>query len=104
MTAAKLKELEAKATPGKWSAAQGHVTALETEDRCHMDINCHSGNRDDAKHNARLIAYLRNHCSDFIRLIEAASAVKRYPLLRSHIGSQLDDALEEALAAFKEKS
>jgi hypothetical protein len=102
MTAAKLKELEARATPGKWSAAQGHVTAPETEDCCHMDINCHSGNRDDAKHNARLIAYLRNHCKDFIRLMDAAENLINSPDEDSD--SKYYFELQSALAAFKEKS
>ena len=79
MTAAKLKEL---------------VDAMEREKYDTQEW-----------HNARFMlqSYLTGHAQDFIRLMEAASAVKRYPLLRSHIGSQLDDALEEALAAFKEK-
>lgn len=100
MTAAKLIELEAKATEGPWyesnSDQAGLVHAVEDD----FDTWVMTGR----KNNRELIAYLRNHCKDFIRLMEAAEAVKRYPLLRSHIGSQLDDVLEEALAAFKEKS
>jgi hypothetical protein len=103
MTAAKLIELEARAIPGKWSAAQGHVTAPETEDRCHMDINCHSGNRDDAKHNARLIAYLRNHAQDFIRLMEAAENGYNGWLNGGDVAGPMY-RLRDALAALKEKA
>ena len=71
----KLAKLLAEASPRPWSAAQGHIHSVETEDRLAININCHWGNRDDAKHNARLIAALANSADALVELVRAARAV-----------------------------
>lgn len=77
MTAAELRELEAKA-----------------------GLNQHEGllSYQVSGDEARLYAYLRNHCQDFIKLMETAE--------RHCVKRMLDDdhELRQALAAFKEKS
>ena len=101
MTAAKLRELEAKATEGTWYVDEckqpdGH--ALACLGNVFIDTNAPKVNGTrykEPKDDAELIAYLRNHAQDFIKLIEAAELQNRQwhsPLV------------SEALAAFKDKS
>ena len=55
---------------------------------------------DEAKANGKLIAFLRNHAQDFIKLVQAAEAANK-----SHpFDGAWRKPLSEALAAFKEKS
>ncbi len=43
-------------TPGPWTVRGNSIVADETDDRLEMRVRIHSGNRDDIKANARLIA------------------------------------------------
>jgi hypothetical protein len=116
MTAAKLKELEAKAGKDKWRV----LCDLDGEPRgiqfgLDGGVFMHSAMPNSAG-KVELIAYLRNHCSDFIRLMEAAEKQLSNCACRGQgviltsspdyqcasCGQCVD--LREALAAFKEKS
>jgi hypothetical protein len=104
MTAAKLKELEAKATPG-------HIVVVDCRpDRDLLTLTdgisvlCRIENRvsqrpldSEDEANAELIAYLRNHCKDFIRLMEAAELAINSDTTEDRV------LLIKALAAFKEQ-
>jgi hypothetical protein len=89
MTAAKLKELEAKASKGPF---ESHGCYIDGKNMRIYDEGGHDEN------DAALIAYLLNHCKDFIRLMEAAE--------QEHGGSHHEPECPicVALAAFKEKS
>lgn len=80
MTAAKLKELEAKATDGPWC---GRLLIEITEA------------------DSDLCDYLRNHAQDFIKLIEAAENVVAAETDPDGYVAKI--GLREVLAAFKEK-
>jgi|DEB3_MinimDraft_2_1074329.scaffolds.fasta_scaffold05178_7 hypothetical protein len=117
MTAAKLRELEAKATKGPWYCADWteddgpNKTTIEAHSKEVLSAGqssiwpygiqktCVAKTFEGCNPlpDAELIAYLRNHAQDFIKLIEAA---KRHCVKR-----MLDDdhELRQALAAFKEK-
>ena len=87
MTAAKLRELEAKATEGSWRVLDSVNPIGDME----------------------LVCYLRNHTQDFIRLIEAAEHMLKMYDAPDSAGSSLNyyaslQDLRQALAAFKEKS
>ena len=117
MTAAKLRELEAKATEGPWNYTGQHYG--DRGERFHVieangiEVTGEFGgpNKDDCE----LIAYLRNHCSDFIKLMEAAEEVVKVldsddkaivdtVWVSDGMPETLRDRVDEALAAFKEKS
>ena len=106
MTAAKLRELEAKATEAPWKVRQmggecfveGNKVQGRTIAGDYKTEVLSDGDYDEKLGDAELIAYLRNHTQDFIKLIEAAE--------RHCVKRMLDDdhELREALAAFKEQS
>jgi len=118
MTAAKLKELVAKATEGPWVESGGNVKTkahFSKWGKSYLEEGMVSKLVCVQPHDAELIAYLRNHCSDFIRLMEAAEEAAI--ALNMGLGQQeakyeqavtqavkSRDMLTEALAAFKEKS
>ena len=97
MTAQTLRELEAKATEGRWNYTGQHYG--DRGERFHVieangiEVTGEFGGPDED--DCKLIAYLRNHCSDFIKLIEAAEAAYE---------TDGDTRLWEALAPFKDKS
>lgn len=106
MTAQTLRELEAKATEGPWATDFSDAITVKGGDGARVAIvtNLSKFTRRDTNEveaNAELIAYLRNHAKDFIRLMEAAEVM---------CGQKDGDDLEaeakmlEALAAFKEQS
>jgi hypothetical protein len=111
MTGAKLKELEARATEAPWKLIKhsdgqhmwGEVWATERDEDyqvIHEQWN---------SYNAELVAYLRNHAQDFIRLMEAAEATLKMYDAPDSAGSSLNyyaslQELRQSLAAFKEKS
>ncbi len=104
MTAAKLKELEAKATEGTLEIAEKYncVDIRVIEGPYIANFNQSAAiNWQRKEANAKLYAYLRNHAKDFIKLIDAAEVM---------CGQTDGDDLEaeanmlEALAAFKDKS
>jgi hypothetical protein len=110
MTAAKLKELEAKATEGPCvacrieptSAADGFyepyapyvIGGFPRMVQVDRSFYIHA---DDMA----LIAYLRNHCKDFIRLMDAAEVMCGWV---SGDDLEAEAKMVEALAAFKEES
>jgi hypothetical protein len=109
MTAAKLKELEARATEGPWKVRQmrsdcfveGNKVQGQTIAGDYKTEILSDGDYDEKLHDAELIAYLRNHCKDFIRLMEAAEEVCVIGDLQ-----RLSDGLAKlrlALAAFEEQ-
>jgi hypothetical protein len=116
MTAAKLEELEAKATEGPWycgridpSSAAGDFSEPWSPWVYPNGPRCVTVGRSQAIHadDMALITYLRNHAQDFIRLMEAAEnfeySRKEYTYNHQEtIGAA--NKLSEALAAFKEKS
>ena len=133
MTAQTLRELVEKATeesptPELWESVQ--LMNDGREDQYYLNdatdslvfIEHRSGIPVTSKHRAELIAYLRNHCSDFIKLMEAAEKRTHhyecedpwYSCPKSENGCADDrmgpectcgaDEMREALAAFKEKS
>ena len=111
MTAAKLRELEVKATGGVWEVlpcSNGGKLLVRGN-----KMNKSTQMMPDA--DPELIACLRNHCSDFIKLIEAAEkfiAAEDAPRVDDFVPTieslndriQARDDLREAVAAFKEKS
>jgi len=107
MTAAKLKELEARATEGPWEISEHTADGLLSVWAPALDDD---GLEDPIEivtdqiipENALLVAYLRNHAQDFIRLMEAASAVLHAPDDDADVKAYYE--LDNALAAFKEKS
>jgi len=130
MTTAKLIELEAKATDEPWgvgmrNGANANSVYSYTGTDSHDDpticsvygINMHR-NKDEVKDcagypNAELIAYLRNHAQDFIRLLEAAEYFANEYQIAEDAGelqhwpeneAEKCKAVFDALAAFKEKS
>ena len=124
MTAAKLIELEAKATEGKWLVSHdGDYSLLYVDYPQHgVKLPLAEIYSNMQETDAELIAYLRNHCKDFIRLMEAAENRTShykcedpwYSCPKSESGCADDrmgpgctcgaDEMIEALAAFKEKS
>ena len=103
MTAAKLIELEARATEGpwwKWPDMPYLFSGNKEQKNSYMHATrvCRI---DYTPNDAELIAYLRNHCKDFIRLMEAAEEVCVIGDLQ-----RLSDGLAKlrlALAAFEEQ-
>jgi hypothetical protein len=119
MTVAKLRELEAKATPGPIVVVDCRPDRDLLTLTDGISVLCRIENRvtqrpldSEDEANAELIAYLRNHCSDFIRLMEAAEYwAKEYSIAEDSGELQhwptreiaAAKATYEALAAFKEK-
>lgn len=134
MTAAKLIELEAKATEGPWGITRKHeIGPLSKDDdqSFGMVIPIADVFGDNKDYDAELIAYLRNHAQDFIRLMEAAEkgmeamnvwvntyapelcdqdeVAKARQIISDGGGTlayiaDINEQLHDALAAFKEKS
>jgi len=137
MTAAKLRELEAKATDGPWElgvyddmggydSMTGGITVgpITLDGKDYGQKSCEEIYIDSYVNltaDAELIAYLRNHAQDFIKLMEAAE--KGFVALDYTMGKQSEffhnemmqgkdphsvikswEGLREALAAFKEKA
>jgi len=106
MTAQTLRKLVAKATEGGWYVGtmdKPDGYALAWLGNVYIDthapkVNGLSRYKDPAD-DAELIAYLRNHADDFIKLIEAAENVERY----LDANRRRMPALSEALAPFKEQ-
>jgi len=104
MTAAKLRELEAKATEGPWNVFKHFASPFpERSDICGKtrdDDVCENA----LDSNAELIAYLRKHAQDFIKLMEAAELIQGILDHPTKSVTVLDAAkLREALAVFKEQ-
>ena len=103
MTAAKLIELEAKATEGTWYVDEckqpdGHALAWLGNVYLDTDAPKVNGTRyKEPKDDADFIVELRNHAQDFIKLIEAAE--------QEHGGSHHEPECPicVAVAAFKEE-
>ncbi len=119
MTAAKLIELEAKATEGEWYVGEidkpdGY--ALAWLGNVYIDTHAPKVNGlsryKDQKDDADFIVELRNHAQDFIKLIEAAEKIAPYTDTLICYASTADEfplngavkEFHEALAAFKEQS
>jgi len=116
MTAAKLRELEAKATGGRWiTVLQAWSNSIETDDESACLKNNEVAPEVRCIPDNELICYLRNHAQDFIKLMEAAEEAAT--ALNMGLGQQeaeyeqavtqavkSRDMLTEALATFKEKS
>jgi hypothetical protein len=119
MISAKLKKLEAKATKGPWKARPEYGCRNPEDWEVAPDIKTEIGvttellrtwnyEKNFNKANAELIAYLRNHAQDFIRLMEAAEeAHERWETPNwkdAEYTAHVMNKLRKALAAFKEKS
>jgi len=113
MTAAKLKELEAKAMDGLHVVDYANFELVAIDGGVYKYVASFDPNEfsnitltdDEIAANAKLYCYLRNHCKDFIRLMEAAELIQGILDHPTKSVTILDSAkLREALAAFKEKS
>jgi hypothetical protein len=104
----KLSALLAKATEGVWYVGSmdkpdGHALAWLGDVYIDTDAPKVNGTRyKEPKDDAELIAYLRNHAQDFIRLMEAAENMRDCKG-RYHT-EQATTKVFEALAAFKEQN
>ena len=104
MTAQTLRELVEKATPAPWIINKGNITTVPThkvwgKSYAEQGVVHVLVATQPSTDNAKLIAYLRNHASDFIKLIEAAENMRDC----SYTLSPQNERLAEALAAFKEE-